>query len=75
MLPGAGPWNYQQSGKPLSSEFGRSTPIAMSLRCTALPIVSIVVPFFGYPFLWLGPYNRDFGQPKKGTTMETLGRA
>ena len=27
----------------------------------ALPIVSIVVPFFGYPVLWLGSYNRDFG--------------
>ena len=26
-----------------------------------LPIVSIVVPFFGYPVLWLGSYNRDFG--------------
>ena len=42
---------------------------------STIPIVSIVVPFFGYPFLWLVPYNRDFGQPKKGTTMETLGRA
>ena len=26
-----------------------------------LPIVSIVVPFFGYPVLWLGSYNRDVG--------------
>ena len=26
-----------------------------------LPIVSIVVPFFGYPVLWLGSYNRDSG--------------
>ena len=26
-----------------------------------LPIVSIVVPLFGYPVLWLGTYNRDFG--------------
>ena len=25
------------------------------------PIVSIVVPFFGYPVLWLGSYNGDFG--------------
>ena len=33
----------------------------------------IVVPFFGEPILWLGSYNRDFGQPKKGATMETLG--
>ena len=27
------------------------------------------------PVLWLGSYNRDFGQPKRGTTMETLGRS
>ena len=26
-----------------------------------LPIVSIVVPFLGYPVLWLGSYNGDFG--------------
>ena len=26
-----------------------------------IPIVSIVVPFFGEPVLWLGSYNRDFG--------------
>ena len=29
------------------------------------PRVSIVVPFFGYPVLWSGSYNRGFGQPKK----------
>ena len=38
-----------------------------------LPIVSIVVPFFGWPVLWLGSYNIDFGEPKQGTTMETIG--
>ena len=47
--------------------------LCQCVRCfRKLPIVSIVVPFFGYPVLWLGSYNRDFGQPKKGTTMETL---
>ena len=35
--------------------------------------VSIVVPFLGYPILWLGSYNTVFGLPRKGTTMETLG--
>ena len=39
-----------------------------------LPRVSIVVPFFGLPVLWLGSHNRVFCQPKKGTTMETLGK-
>ena len=38
-----------------------------------VPRVSIVVPFFGLPVLWVGSHNRVFGQPKKGTTMETLG--
>ena len=35
-----------------------------------LPIVSIVVPFFGLPFRIL---NIDLGEPKKGTTIETKG--
>ena len=30
-----------------------------------LPRVSFVVTFFGYPVLWLGSYNRDFGELKK----------
>ena len=39
--------------------------LTSSLHCSS---------FFGSPVLWLGSYNRGFGQPKKGTTMETLGR-
>ena len=38
-----------------------------------LPIVSIVVPFWGVPTLWLGSSNIDFGPPKTGTTVETTG--
>ena len=42
---------------------------------SSIPRVSIVVPFFGFPkSLFLDP-NHKTGQPKKGTTMETLGRA
>ena len=36
-----------------------------------LPIVSIVVPFWGYLFRIL---NIEWVKPKKGTTMETIGR-
>ena len=36
-----------------------------------LPIVSIVVPFWGLPFRIL---YIELVKPKKGTTMETLGR-
>ena len=35
-----------------------------------LPIVSIVVPFWGYHFRIL---NIELVKPKKGTTMETIG--
>ena len=37
-----------------------------------LPIVSIVVPFWGLPFRIL---NVELVKPKKGTTMETIGMA
>ena len=36
-----------------------------------LPIVSIVVPFWGYLFRIL---NIKLVKPKKGTTMETIGK-
>ena len=36
-----------------------------------LPIVSIVVPFWGLPFRIL---NIELVKPKKGTAMETIGR-
>ena len=48
---------------------------ALNLRryIHGLPVVSIVVPFFGKPkSLFWGP-NHKTGQPKKGTTMETIG--
>ena len=35
-----------------------------------MPIVSIVVPFWGYPFRIL---NTKLVKPKKGTTVETIG--
>ena len=35
-----------------------------------IPIVSIVVPFWGLPFRIL---NIELVKPKKGTTMETTG--
>ena len=37
----------------------------------ALPVVSIVVPFLGLPFRIL---NIELVKPKKGTTMETMGK-
>ena len=36
-----------------------------------IPEVSIVVPFWGYLFRIL---NIELVKPKKGTTMETIGR-
>ena len=35
-----------------------------------VPVVSIVVPFWGLPFRI---HNIDLVKPKKGTTMETIG--
>ena len=40
-------------------------------RDSYIPIVSIVFPFGGLPFRKL---NIDLVKPKKGTTMETIGR-
>ena len=37
----------------------------------AIPIVSIAVPFWGY---LLGILNIELVKPKKGTTMETIGK-
>ena len=41
------------------------------LKNSGLPIVAIVVPFWGLPFKIL---NIELVKPKKGTTMETIGR-
>ena len=42
------------------------------LRVQGVPIVSIVVPFFGLNQVYIkDPKN----EPKKGTTMETIGRS
>ena len=37
----------------------------------SLPIVSIVVPFWGLPYRIL---HKKLVKPKKGTTMETIGK-
>ena len=45
-----------------------SAPTAFS----GLPVASIVVPFWG---LLIRILNIELVKPKKGTTMETIGRA
>ena len=46
--------------KTVNSENHDFVPYPDRFHCDP-PIVSIVVPFFGKPVLWLGSYNRDVG--------------
>ena len=38
-----------------------------------IPIVSVVVPFFVSPAVWLGSYNIKLVKAREGTTMEAIG--